>query len=215
MRIRGRAIHVGSFGLWPQDDSKKVSRVVLLFLLLVPSVAHAQVHWDVGAQAGAMKRFTTGGDEGAPSPGFGPTFGLQGHVALVPMVRAGLYAEQDISPASEAGPRTFWAGGLHFRVTPPLLSSPWRAWLFAGAGVAYAYSRGVHADGGFLDLPLGLGLGRKLTRSWLLFTELGTRFGLLSYGSMYGHAAARSEGVPFEGQDSFALGLTVGLSLEQ
>jgi hypothetical protein len=178
------------------------------------SAASAQVHWDVGAQAGAMKRFSTGGDAGAPSPDVGPTFGLQGHVALVPMVRAGLYAEQDVSPQADAGPRTFWAGGLHFRVTPPLLASPWRLWIFVGAGVAHAYSKEVHADGGFLDLPAGVGLGSKLGTHWLVFAELGARFGALFYGGMYDRATARSEGVPYVGQDSFALGATVGLSLE-
>jgi hypothetical protein len=192
-----------------------VCSAFVLVLLVLPSVAHAQVHWDVGAQAGAMKRFTTGGDSGAPSPGFGPTFGLQGHVALVPLVRAGLYAEQDVSPVSAEGPRTFWAGGLHFRVTPPLLSSPWRTWLFVGAGYAYAYSRGVHADGGFLEVPVGLGLGRKLGAHGLLFTELGARFGVISSGRMYDRSTAGLEGVPFLGQDSFALGLTLGLSLER
>jgi hypothetical protein len=191
------------------------SAALLLAALAIPSVAHAQVHWDVGAQAGAMKRFTTGGDSGAPSPDVGPTFGLQGHVALVPMVRAGLYAEQDVSPQADAGPRTFWAGGVHFRVTPPLLASPWRLWVFAGVGVAYAYSKVVHADGGFLDVPAGVGLGTKLGAHWLLFAELGARFGPLSYGAMYDRATARSEGAPYVGQDSFALGATVGLSLEQ
>lgn len=183
---------------------------LVLAAIALPSVAHAQVHWDVGAEAGAMKRFTTGGDAGAPSPDVGPTFALQGHVALLPMVRAGLYAEQDFSPQADAAPRTFWAGGVHFRLTPPLLASPWRLWLFAGAGVAYAYSREVHADGGFLEVPVGLGLGRKLGAHWLIFAELGARFGLLFYGGMYDRAAAG-----YAGQDSFALGASVGLSLEQ
>jgi hypothetical protein len=183
----------------------------LLLASLATSAARAQVHWDVGAEAGAMKRFATG----APSPDVGPTFGLQGHVALVPMVRAGLYAEQDVSPQADAGPRTFWAGGLHFRVTPPLLASPWRLWIFAGAGVAHAYSKEVHADGGFLDVPAGMGLGRKLGTHWLVFAELGARFGALFYGGMYDRATARSDGAPYVGQDSFALGATLGLSLEE
>jgi hypothetical protein len=173
------------------------------------------VHWDADAQVGGSQRLTAGGDRGAPSPGLGPMFELQGHVAVLPMLRAGLYLEQDVSPAQDAGPRTFWAGGLHARVTPPLLSSPWRSWLFAGVGVAYAYSKAVHTDGGMLDLPLGVGLGRKVGHSWMLFAELGVRFGALFYGAMYDHAAARPDGVPYVGQDSFALTASVGLSLDR
>lgn len=188
---------------------------MLLVGLTTASPASAQLHWDVGAQAGAAKRFTTGGD-GGPAPGFGPIFGLQGHVAVIPMVRAGLYLEQDVSPAGDGGPRTFWAGGLHVRVTPPLLASPWRTWLYAGAGYAYAYSKAVHTDGGLLDLPVGLGLGRRLGRGpWLVFAEVGARFGLLFYGAMYDHTAARPDGAPYVGQDSFALTASVGLSLDQ
>lgn len=159
------------------------------------------------------KRFTTGGDAGAPQPGLGPSFGLQGHVALLPMVRAGLYAEQDVSPASDAGPRMFWAGGVHVRATPPLLPSPWRAWVFAGAGVAYAYSKAVHAAGALMDVPLGVGLGSKLGGHLLLFGEVGARWGLLFQGAMYDAAGAPA--AQYLGRDSFALTASLGLSWER
>jgi hypothetical protein len=177
--------------------------------------AHAQIRWDVGAQAGATKRFTTGADSQAPGPGIGPSFGLVGHLAIVPMVRAGLYLAQDTSPAPPASPRTFWAGGIHLRVAPPLLGGAWRTWLAAGAGYAYTYSTEQHASGGMVDVPLGLGLGRKMASTWILFAELGARFGLGFHGPMYDHAAAASAGVAYTGQDSFALSASVGLSFEQ
>jgi hypothetical protein len=194
--------------------------------LLASRPAHAQLRWDVGAQAGVTKRFTTGATTGAPSPGFGPSFGLQGHVALVPMVRIGLYFEGDVSPTPPLGPRTFWAGGLHLRIMPPLLGGAWRTWVFAGLGYAYvdwgdqnipASGQGAggagtntRVTGGIFDAPVGLGLGRKVG-SWLIFGELGTRFGFGFYGPMY----AGQGGAAGQGQDSFALSASVGLSLEQ
>ncbi len=177
---------------------------------LVARPAGAQLRWDVGAEAGIAKRFTTGAPAGAPSPGVGPIFGLQGHVALVPMVRIGLYAEQDTEPLSQLGPRSFWAGGLHARVTPPLLGGGWRTWLYAGLGYGYVDWSSQRASGGIFDAPVGLGLGDKLG-SWLVFAELGARFGFGFYGSAY----SGQGGVPAVGQESVALCASVGLSLEQ
>ncbi|HEY8039427.1 MAG TPA: hypothetical protein VIF15_06520 [Polyangiaceae bacterium] len=207
--------------------------------LLTPATALAQLRWDVGAQAGVMKRITTGGDPGAPSPGFGPAFQVQGHVALLPMIRVGLYLAQDTSPASGIGPRTFWEGGLHARFAPPLLSGKWRTWLAAGFGYAYTYASSYHArenivpggpsvdvpvtsvDGGLLEIPLAVGLGYKATGPFTLFVELGGRFGVGFFGAMYRDGASGNVGgasvipQPFMGQDSFALSLSVGLSLDE
>lgn len=183
----------------------------VLVLLGRASAALAQVHWDAGAQVGVMKRFTTGGAADAPSPGFGPALELQGHVALLPMLRLGGYLGTDLSPldgGDAGGPRTFWDGGLHLRLSPPLLPYPWRTWVYAGFGYAFAYDLGTHLSGGLLEAPVGLGLGRKLTREWTVFTELGARFGFGFYGGMYDAAGA-------PGKDPVALSLSVGLSLEE
>jgi hypothetical protein len=212
---------------------------LLLVVCLASRTAGAQLHWDVGAEVGAMKRFTTGSDVAAPEPGFGPVFELQGHVALVPMVRIGAYFAQDISPASGIGARTFYEGGLHLKVSPPLLSAPWRAWAFAGFGYAYTYAASYHGAvtigtqtsdvlyggvyGGMLDVPVGVGLGYKLqslVSPWLVFAELGGRFGVGFYGPMYADGAAGIASnyvavAPFMGKDSFALTLSLGLSFEQ
>ena len=155
-------------------------------------------------------------------------FGLQGHVALLPMVRIGAYFAQDVSPASGAGTRTFWEGGLRAKVTPPLLAAPWRVYAFAGLGYAYAYEASHHGPspssggaepfvggrwGGLLDLPAGLGVGARAwrgglsSRGWVVFAELASRVGLGFYGPMYEHGAL--------GKDSVALTLTVGISSEQ
>jgi hypothetical protein len=206
--------------------------------VLPPPVA-AQLHWDVDAEAGVRKRFTTGSDPGAPNPGFGPAFELQGHVAVFPMVRVGAYLAQDTSYASGIGPRTFWEGGLHVKVTPPLLPSPWRTWVSAGVGYAYTYAASYtqtihvangsvdesvdHVTGGMIDVPLAVALGYRLrapasSSGWTVFAELGGRIGAAFFGAMYGDGAPGSApGVPpivapFMGKDSFALSLTLGLS---
>jgi hypothetical protein len=196
--------------------------LLALPLLLTAGVAEAQVHWDASAEAGLMKRFATGGDARAPEPGFGPSLELQGHVALVPMIRIGAYLASDLSPAGAEGPRFFWAGGLHVRVSPPLLAWPWRTWVFAGFGHAYTRDLSAGLPGGLFDVPVGLGLGRKLTRRWMVFTELGARLGFAFDGPMYDPAAATILGLggppgsrPFVGRDVFALSLSMGLSLDE
>ena len=212
--------------------------------ILVARSARAQVHWDIGGEAGVMKRFTTGSDVAAPNPGFGPAFELQGHVAVLPMLRVGLYLAQDISPASAIGVRTFWEGGLHAKVTPPLLPSPWKTYAFLGFGYAFTHADGYTGSlgaappgsgganvsvaygplsGGMLDVPVGIGLSRRLGGAWNVFAELGARVGVAFFGSMYNSATGATATVPnlppvvapYLGQDSFALSLSVGLSLDR
>jgi hypothetical protein len=185
-----------------------------------------------------MKRFPSGGTSGAPDPGVGPVFGVEGHVALVPMLRIGAYATQDISPAPGIGARSFWEGGLHLKAAPPLLPAPWRAWAFAGVGYAYAVATSYRGSvmsaggnttvifqgttGGIVDIPVGIALGYRLQPRgvWLAFAQLGARIGAAFFGRMYEQGAPAGQPgtpltAPFVGKDSFALTLCVGLSLEE
>ncbi len=120
------------------------------------------------------------------------------------------------------GLRTLWDGGLHLRLTPPLAPWPWRTWLFAGFGYAYADDLGAHLPGGMLEAPVGLGLGSKVGTHSVVFAELGARFGFAFYGRMYDRSAVETSGESGEtpgrayvGQDTVALSLSVGLSLEE
>lgn len=212
---------------------------VALGLVFAPRPALAQVNADVGVSGGIMKRFTTGADQGVSDPGFGPVFQLQGHLAVLPMLRVGLYAAYDSSPMPHAGARNFVTGGLHVKFTPPLLPTPWKLYFFTGFGGGYAEadsytgatflaSPGPYTakfskiDGGLLEIPLGIGVARKVSGPFEVFAELGGRFGVAFFGNIYdsqnGDATANLPNLPvaaahFTGIDSFALSLTVGVSL--
>ncbi len=202
--------------------------------------ARGQVNGDVGLSAGAMKRFTTGSE--ASDPGFGPLIQLQGHLAVLPMLRVGAYASADVSPMPSYGGRQFYEGGLHLKLTPPIFSAPWKGYLFAGFGVAYAHQDGYLApgaqlpggtstpnvqygstDGALFEIPVGVGVAYRLRAPWEVFAELGGRFGVGFVGRMYDpnntatafQASASPSTISgnFTGQDSFALTLTVGVSL--
>jgi hypothetical protein len=191
---------------------------------VAPRNAAAQVHWDAGAEIGAMQRFTTGGDPGAASPRPGPVGEVYAHVALLPLIRLGPYITHDISPLSDGPARQMTAAGLRVKLSLPVLDRPWQTWVFAGVGYARTYEPShvfsardtfvPGAGGGLLDLRLGVGLGYRLSRQWEMIAELGGRFGIPVTGSMYERGACGC-GEPYVGQDSFALSLSVGLSLNE
>jgi hypothetical protein len=207
-------------------------------LLLLPGVASAQVHWDAGLSAGAMQRFTTGRAPGFPFPVPGPTGELNAHIAILPLLRLGPYVSYDLSPFAGANAppaREFVEGGLRAKLSPPLLRPPWRTWVFAGIGYAGVYEPSHQVPGGrpsapgegggILDARLGLGIGYHLSRTWALFAELGGRAGIFFTGSLYERPIqpvvlnyalqpAQCAG-PCAGKDSFALSLSLGLSLNQ
>jgi hypothetical protein len=223
-----------------------LQRLVLSYSLfaafsLTATGALAQgAHWDLGAEVGAMQRFTTGSDLAAPNPTIGPVFELHGHVALVPLVRVGAYIAHDISPASGIAARQITAAGLRGKLLPPWPGGNLRSWIFAGIGYARTYAPSYHTSeqlsptdpqphdvlvngvaGGMLEAPVGVGLAYKLRKPWELVAELGARVGLAYTGSMYADGASGqalgypSVLQPFVGKDTLAVYLAVGLSLEQ
>lgn len=171
-----------------------------------------------------MQRVTTGAARDAPSPEPGPVGEVRAHIALLPMLRVGPYLAHEIAPLTAGPPREITDAGLRAKVSPPLLALPWRSWLFVGVGYARAYEPSHHVPGGaggafvqgegggFLETRVGVGLGYRLDRKWELFAELAGRIGLVFAGSMYDPAGCGC-GEPYEGKDSFALSLSLGLSL--
>jgi hypothetical protein len=199
----------------------------------------AQIHWDVGANAGVMKRVLTGGPGDA---GFGPAVSAQAHVALLPFVRVGGYVAHDISPvAGAASARQITSAGLHVKLLSPVPRGDVRVWLATGFGYAGVYAPsyhqtlalshegtppftptdvGVHGAGGsYFEIPLSLGAGYKLRKPWELTAELGARFGLGFTGSVYDGRFGFNPDYPQIlvaplGKDSVGLFLTVGINLE-
>jgi hypothetical protein len=208
--------------------------------LLYAREAGAQLRWDASAQVGVMQRFTTGRDANVPFPGIGPVAELSAHIAILPLLRVGPYVSHDLSPLPGAGApsaRQITEFGLEARLAPPLLPPPWHTWVLVGLGYARTYepSYPVTASdgsivvaqglgGGILEGRLGVGLGYRVTRSWEIFAELGGRVGLAFSGSMYSTHDCGCPNLapgevftpePYPGKDSFALSLSLGLSLNQ
>jgi hypothetical protein len=204
--------------------------------------AAAQVHWDVGGQAGVIRRVLTSRDPGLSDAGFGPVFQLQGHIAILPLLRAGAYVSHDISPIDGIAARQITSAGLHLRVGSPWPREPWRAWLYAGAGYARVYAPSYHtsllltqdatqppaptdalvmgAGGGFVEVPLGVGVAYRVRKPWEITAELGTRVGFAYTGSVYGSGAVAlpsgygPQQILPSGRDTLALLLSLGVSLE-
>lgn len=224
-------------------------RFALLFSLFAvlfafSSTANAQVHWDVGAEAGVMKRVLTSRPAGGSDAGFGPIVGVHAHVALMPLIRVGVYLDGELSPTDEPTSRRIYSGGLRVKLTPPISpADAIRFWAFAGFGYAGVYSPAYHADlvirdaagnvtkqgidasgagGHFLEIPLGVGMGWRLRKPWELTAELSGRLGIANGGTLYSAdgRAATATGVPGDvrattpGQDSWAIGLTIGIGLD-
>ena len=216
--------------------------VALGAMLLVAGRAEAQLHWDVGAKGGVSKRFLSSRPPGAPDAGLGPEAEVEGHVAVLPMLRAGLYAAYDRSPVTGIAARNIMAAGLHVRVNAPWPRDPFRGWVYLGFGYAGVYAPSyettllvqhdpampasptrttVQGSGGtFFEVPVGLGVAYKLRRPWELTLELGTRVGFGWSGSTYtSGAVALPDGAPAQqiqqtGNDSFAVLLSLGVSCE-
>jgi hypothetical protein len=196
--------------------------------------ASAQLHWDASARAGVAKRFFTSG--GTEAPQFGPAFSVDAHVALVPLVRLGLYAAHDIATVENDATRYTTAGGARVKVFVPTLGGPLRVWGFVGAGYARTLTpdgRATHIgsltqpmpgqplpvavgvsprSGGFLEVPVGLGASWALRKPWVLTAELGGRFGALFHGDVY-----RGDVGPMvpAGRDAAAVMLVVGVGIDR
>lgn len=213
--------------------------VTLFSLSSASNTAHAQVHVDVGAQAGLMKRFLTSRDPNGSDAGFGPAFELRAHVAILPMLRGGIYVAHDISPISGEPARQITSGGVQARFLPPLVrSESYYTYLAAGFGYATTYAPSFHStqpnlqqpgttldvafggdSGRYFEVPLALGMAWKLTKPWVLTAELGGRIGFASSGAVYDGRTASATGVPLvtsyaDGNDTFALSLSVGIQLD-
>ncbi len=178
--------------------------------------ARAQVRWDAELEEGIERRALTSRPAGLGDAGFGPTFDLSGHLALVPLVRIGAYAHYDASPVSGQDTRDLFSGGLDVRLGFPWLRRSVRAYVRAGIGEVgtSAPGHGVasmsgstfvpSAGGNFTEVPLALGLVYRAEPHLWVTTELGARLGFAFGGSAYGAASS--------GDDAVAVALDLGVA---
>ena len=174
--------------------------VVFACAIFFAPAAGAQIHWDVSAEGGVMKRFLAAKPAGAHDAGFGPAAQLAGHVALLPLIHVGAYLGGDDSPIEDGRDRLIGDAGAHVQVMLPLFPRSMRGWLYSGFGYA------GQKHGGFLEVPFGLGVSYKFWPGWSVFGDLGGKVAFADHGSAY--RGGNSE-------DRFALSLSVGILLDR
>jgi hypothetical protein len=171
-----------------------------------------------------MQRVMSGAGSAATPPDPGPTVELRSDVALLPLVRVGPYVEYDLV----SGPivRHTVEGGLRVKVTPPLFSRPWRTWISVGAGVADSIAedhdvpgtgqprRVAGAAGLIVDVPVGLGIGARVSEGWMVYAELAARFGIAFAGALYEPCSCEPSSY-YAGRDALAASLGVGVSFDE
>ncbi len=212
--------------------------------LVATRPATAQLHWDAAAQVGVAKRFLVERPAGSGDAGIGPSAQLSAHVALAPLVRAGLWVGHDISPlAGDAAARDMTSFGVRAKLMSPWPRGAFRAWLFAGFGYTRVWARSYRSiftmvpdDGSpsvpaeglvggasayFFEVPFGISASYKFWKPWEVFAELGCRVGFGHDGRVYddpGRPLALpgrpNDRVLPHGTDRFALGLSLGILLD-
>jgi hypothetical protein len=212
---------------------------LLLSLLGLGRPALAQVHADIDLEAGAaLHVLSSRPPSSAPQNAeVGPTLGLSGHLAILPLLRAGVYVLHDFSPVSGADLREFTSAGLSVRVFSPWPHNDFRVWLGVGLGYAASEAPGYAAPiafaggapvtaqvastkGGYFELPLALGSSLRLSQRFELFSEIGARVGFAFTGSMYESGASASaaglgpRSLPPLGDDVVTVFLVLGVALQ-
>ena len=115
----------------------------LLAVMFFTSTALAQIHWDAGVHGGASERILAGAKGVGPATALpGPTFGVQGHIALIPFVRVGVYGSFEMSSidGASAPARNFYAVGAQAKVLSPWPRGDVRIFATLGFGYVGAYA---------------------------------------------------------------------------
>jgi hypothetical protein len=220
-----------------------VNRTVLLSSTVAAALtcadAWCQVRYDLGLELGAAKRFMTDRPSGASQPGFGPAAQVSGHVGVLPMLRAGLYGSLEWSATEGEPARRMVAGGLQLRLVPSLLDSgTYHGWVGLGFGYVGVYAPGFHAQvqsrtptpsstdalfdatsGHYFEVPVSIGVARRLRQPWEIFGEVIVRPGFGMSGDYYDGRPGQAPGLPTlvetpPGNESVGLMLMIGVQLD-
>jgi hypothetical protein len=206
-------------------------------VLFSSGVARAQIHADLELEAGTSLHVLTARQGPAGNPDPGPALSLAGHVAVLPLLRAGIYVLHDFSPTPGADLRELTSAGLSVRLYAPWPRGDLRLWFATGLGYAaaeapsyvsppeLANSPGMatqvsSTSGGFFELPLGIGTSFRVSQRFELIAEAGARIGFGFTGSMYedGPTATTSGSpprpLPPAGEDRVTVFLVAGVALQ-
>jgi hypothetical protein len=173
----------------------------------------------------------------AHNPDAGPALLLSGHIALLPLLRAGAYLAHDFSPISGTDLREITSSGVTIRLFSPWPRRALRMWLSGGLGYASAYAPSYPAAvagggqtsvsavisgtaGGFFEIPIGVGASVRLSPAFELVGNVGARIGFGFTGSMYNQGPTASasglptRALPAAGDDVVAVFLVAGAAYE-
>jgi hypothetical protein len=212
-------------------------------LVLGSASASAQLRGDIGAYGGVSQRVLSPATGGGALPG--PQFGLEGHVALFPLLRIGAYVHGELAPTNnQVASKELLAVGARIKVVPPWPRGDWRMWVALGVGYVGAYSPAYTqsltlqpinggtptttklsvdgAGGGFLELPISVGVAYRRLKPFMIFAELTGRIGLAFSGSLYGGTGGRGakddagapSAIASDGKDVFGAGLALGIGFD-
>ncbi len=114
----------------------------------ISAAAHAKAHWDGSALIGASVPLNPG-PEGL---GLAPTMLVAGHVAVLPLLRAGLYGQLADFHTTNSTARKTLSGGLSLRIASPWRPTTLKLHLRTGFGVGGAWQSGI--SGTAFEVPL-------------------------------------------------------------
>ncbi len=214
-----------------------LAAVCLTTLVGAAGPASAQLRADAAIEGVARSRFLGARPEGGSNAGPGAGLEVTGHVALVPLVRLGVYAGAEVSPQGDAAARRIYTYGLSARLASPWPNGDLHAWLFTGLGYASVVAPGYEATqktsaatagsavrvapagGGFLEVPLGIGVGYKLWRPVEILAEVGGSLAFGASGSLYAarpftDSLQQTGLLPSAGVDRGAVFLRIGAGID-
>ncbi len=166
-------------------------------LLAAPRRAEAQVHWDANVHAGGIGRVFSNDVSGGVPGSIGPIVGVEGDVAIVLLLRLGVYGDYEYADTTEPSFSSVVSFGGRVKLMIPGYRRGVHWWLFSGFGAvlwnAPSYlianqttqnpdgsSSGITtvpaANGYFFEIPVGVGMGVRLRHPWELVVELQGRF---------------------------------------
>lgn len=190
----------------------------IVLVVAFPRAAAAQLHADVEAEAGVAHRFATNGtgDRVGETRRFGPIAQVSGDLAILPLVRAGVWFAWDAN--DQGGANRDWvstvAGGVRARGIVPVMLGPFRPSVTTGVGWAVGYGHRDGRTGGSLEIPVAFNFAYKLRKPYELLFGLGTRISVYTTGDRFdGSAAERARGAT-PSRDFLIPFLTVGIHAE-